>query len=56
MLSNMYKEGLLLFGQALFLLTTTGIRPKKCSFYSFDRPKKCSFLLIVRPKKCKNTE
>lgn len=56
MLSNMYKEGLLKFGQALFLLTTTAVRPEKCSFYSFDRPKKCIFLLKVRPKKCKIIE
>ncbi len=56
MLSNMYKEGLLKFGQALFLLTTAGIRPEKCSFYSFDRPKKCIFLLKVHPKKCKIIE
>ena len=56
MLSNMYKEGLLKFGQALFLLTTAGIRPKKCSFCPFGRPKKCSFLCFRRPKKCKNIE
>ena len=56
MLSFMNKEGLPMIGQALFLLTTAGIRPEKCSFYSFDRPKKCIFLLKVRPKKCKIIE
>ena len=56
MLSNMYKEGLLKFGQALFLLTTTAVRPEKCIFCSVGRPKKCIFLLKVRPKKCKIIE